>query len=104
MNETLYIENFLVIKKAELQLNKITLLIGPQASGKSLIAKLCHLFKEIYYKIEITLLSGKNKRDLNQWIIHDFYNKFSRDSWHGQEFYIKYQKNDFCIEFFSQKI
>jgi predicted ATPase len=98
MNETLYIENFLVIKKAEIQLNKITLLIGPQASGKSLIAKLCHFFKQIPCIIEMTLLAGKNKRELDKQITRDFYNKFSYDSWSEQDFYIKYQKNNFCIE------
>ncbi len=38
----LTVKNFSVIKEAELEFGKITVLIGPQASGKSLLCKLAH--------------------------------------------------------------
>ena len=34
---TLEVENFSVIKRARLEFGRITILIGPQASGKSLL-------------------------------------------------------------------
>ena len=40
MSEYLKIRNFLVVKDAEVELKKINVIIGPQANGKSLIAKL----------------------------------------------------------------
>lgn len=43
--EKLTINNFLVIQKAEIELKDINLLIGPQANGKSVIARLIYLFK-----------------------------------------------------------
>ena len=39
---TLEVENFSVIKKARLEFGRITVLIGPQASGKSLLCKLAY--------------------------------------------------------------
>ena len=44
----LTVRNFSVIKEAELEFGKITVLMGPQASGKSLLCKLVYfLSKEI---------------------------------------------------------
>ena len=44
----LTVKNFSVIKEAELEFGKITVLIGPQASGKSLLCKLAYfLSKEV---------------------------------------------------------
>jgi len=40
----LTVKNFSVIKEAELEFGKITVLIGPQASGKSLLCKLAYFF------------------------------------------------------------
>jgi len=40
----LTVKNFSVIKDAELEFGKITVLIGPQASGKSLLCKLAYFF------------------------------------------------------------
>ena len=45
--EKLYIENFGGITKAEIELNKINVFIGPQASGKSVCAKLFYFFKKV---------------------------------------------------------
>jgi hypothetical protein len=40
---TLTVKNFSVIKEAKLEFGKITVLIGPQSSGKSLLCKLAYL-------------------------------------------------------------
>ena len=40
----LTVKNFSVIKEAELEFGKITVLIGPQSSGKSLLCKLAYFF------------------------------------------------------------
>ena len=44
MKEELYIEHFGPIIEARVPINKITVLIGQQGSGKSTIAKLYSLF------------------------------------------------------------
>ncbi len=42
---TLTVKNFSVINEAKLEFGKITVLIGPQSSGKSLLCKLAFLFR-----------------------------------------------------------
>jgi hypothetical protein len=44
---TLTVKNFSVIKKAKLEFGKITVLIGPQASGKSLLCRLAFFFQQV---------------------------------------------------------
>ncbi len=103
MNETLYIENFLVIKKAELQLNKITLLIGPQASGKSLIAKLCYFFKSIPYHVSRAVTLQKKEQNMKSMILKDFYEIFPDYAWQEEEFLIYYQSTDYQVELKKSK-
>lgn len=42
----LHIANFLLFEKADIEIRPITILIGPQATGKSVIAKLVYIFNE----------------------------------------------------------
>jgi hypothetical protein len=44
---TLTVKNFSVIKEAKLEFGKITVLIGPQSSGKSLLCRLAFFFQQI---------------------------------------------------------
>jgi energy-coupling factor transporter ATP-binding protein EcfA2 len=54
----LTVDNFSVIKHAELEFGKITVLIGPQASGKSLLCKLAYfLSKEVLEDALIAIVS-----------------------------------------------
>lgn len=52
MNEKIKIENFGPIRYAELDLKKVNVLIGPVASGKSIISKLIHIcrYNHLYLK------------------------------------------------------
>jgi len=43
---TLTVKNFSVIKEAKLEFGKITVLIGPQSSGKSLLCKLAYFLSK----------------------------------------------------------
>jgi predicted ATPase len=47
MNDKIIIKNFGPLKQVELDLKEVMILIGPQASGKSTIAKLIHFFKYV---------------------------------------------------------
>ncbi len=44
MNDILIIQNFSIFKKTKIEFKKFNVVIGPQASGKSLIAKLYYFF------------------------------------------------------------
>jgi len=57
----LTVKNFSVIKEAELEFGKITVLIGPQSSGKSLLCKLAYFFQQIVVEqAEATVRGPKN--------------------------------------------
>jgi hypothetical protein len=49
----LTVKNFSVIKEAELEFGKITVLIGPQSSGKSLLCKLAYFMGRVVLEIAI---------------------------------------------------
>jgi predicted ATPase len=92
--QKIYIKNFFAIKQVELQLDKILLLIGEQASGKSTIAKLVHFFQSLprdlltttYENFDVT----QNLRDtLVRSIRTKFYNFFGSTK-HLADFEITY--------------
>jgi AAA15 family ATPase/GTPase len=47
MQEKIVVENFGGITEAEINLKKINIFIGPQASGKSVLAKLIYFLTQI---------------------------------------------------------
>lgn len=54
--EKLIINNFAGLKQVELEIRPITGLIGPQASGKSVIAKLLYFFREIASRLPAAIM------------------------------------------------
>ena len=85
----LTVKNFSVIKEAELEFGKITVLIGPQASGKSLLCKLafffgpegpenCHGTLLLRYGLSTNVLRLFEKSSLNH---------FPEVAWAGTGFY-----------------
>jgi hypothetical protein len=93
----LTVKNFSVIKDAELEFGKITVLIGPQSSGKSLLCKLAYFFgqvvPEVYYKFE-----ALNKiEEFVRQVQEEFLDKFPQDSWTGQGFQLRYDLDEFHL-------
>ncbi|MFP5226302.1 MAG: hypothetical protein ACLGXA_01640 [Acidobacteriota bacterium] len=60
---TLEVENFSVIKKAKLEFGRITVLIGPQASGKSLLCNLAYFLGSEIISIAVDSLLNRNSWD-----------------------------------------
>ncbi len=68
MKEKISIKNFSVLKDIELEINKLNIFIGEQATGKSLIAKLVQYFQQIHENISnefLQLIHESNKYPLN---------------------------------------
>jgi hypothetical protein len=57
--EKLLINNFAGLKSVELEIRPITGFIGPQASGKSIIAKLLYFFRQISSRLPSAVLDGQ---------------------------------------------
>jgi predicted ATP-dependent endonuclease of OLD family len=91
MSECLKIKNFLVIKEAEVELKKINVIIGPQANGKSLIAKLISFFNSLSDEFIEGVRINESKRVLDKNIILKFEARFPRYSWDGTSFSINYK-------------
>jgi hypothetical protein len=59
----LTVKNFSVIKEAELEFGKITVLIGPQASGKSLLCKLAYFLSNELIELAATSIANNRAWD-----------------------------------------
>ncbi|HUA99378.1 MAG TPA: AAA family ATPase, partial [Terracidiphilus sp.] len=89
---TLTVENFSVIKYAKLEFGKITVLIGPQASGKSLLCKLAYFFEQRVS--ELVFDGARNHASLYQTeeqIIQSFLSYFPEDDIEQKKFRVHYQ-------------
>lgn len=98
MMERLLVENFVGIKKLDIELRKINIFIGPQASGKSVCAKLLFYFKEFLLQMISTAENNKGKRDLDSFYSQRFENYFPSESWGNDNFKVKYEVGSNFIE------
>ncbi len=92
--EKILIKNFAGIKEIELEANTINLIIGPQASGKSIIVKLLFFFKSFFTEIKQGIEDKKSKRQIDSEQLNKFINFFPKDTWPDNDFVIKYTIND----------
>ncbi|KAA6328756.1 hypothetical protein EZS27_022381 [termite gut metagenome] len=91
MNELLEIRNFGGLKDITIELNpKITILTGPQASGKSITAKLFYFFKRSFtWMMEVD--SEHLENDTYQSFLESkFYEIFPEECWGEGDFSLKY--------------
>ncbi|WP_052646623.1 AAA family ATPase [Spirulina subsalsa] len=89
-DEKLIIKNFAGLKYIDIEIKKINIFIGPQASGKSIIAKIlfyCKAFIEEFFSQGIKL---KTKRELDRELKNKFQQYFPYDCWGKGGFFIKY--------------
>ncbi len=92
---TLTVKNFSVIKEAKLEFGKITVLIGPQSSGKSLLCKLGFFSYETLNIALRSLDDGKTYEAFLQRASEDFAKLFPNESWGSRRFRIHYRKTVF---------
>jgi len=90
--EKLSIKNFLCIKEADFEVGRFNIIIGSQASGKSVISKLLYFFRGI-----LTQEFGGLVKDFKEENISRFTLYFPKYTWGKQQFEIIYQNNRFKI-------
>jgi len=95
--EKITISNFLNIKHLELTLSKINIVIGPQANGKSVLAKLVYFFKFFLVVYRLSIKDQITRTELDKNIIEEFEIIFPAYTWGQQDFSIKYQFNGYYI-------
>jgi predicted ATPase len=95
--EKITISNFLNIKYLELTLSKINIVIGPQANGKSVLAKLVYFFKFFLLLYRFSIKNQSTKSELDKAAIRRFEIIFPPYAWERQDFSITYQFGEYNI-------
>lgn len=96
-SEKLKIENFGGIKEMDFEFKSITILIGPQGSGKSITAKLLYFFKNFVSELTKSLEAEQTKREFDNNQKEIFINFFPKESWSKGVFKITYTINSSYI-------
>ncbi|WP_228021313.1 AAA family ATPase [Vasconcelosia minhoensis] len=96
--EKIEIRDFVGIKYITLEVKQINILIGPQASGKSIVAKLLFYFKSFISELINSADKSKSKRDLDKSFKGKFEEYFPSSSWGNKNFRIRYSVNQDFIE------
>lgn len=95
--EKLSINNFAGITDAEIELARMNVLIGPQASGKSVCAKLFFFFKEAIGRAVLGIMNERTKPQIRADDREIFLNYFPANSWGKGAFKIEYYYGDFSV-------
>lgn len=96
--EKIEIKDFIGIKDVAIEVKQINILIGPQASGKSIIVKLLFYFKNFISDIISAAQELESKRELDKNFKRKFKEYFPPSSWGNKNFKIRYSINQEFIE------
>ncbi|WP_175735976.1 AAA family ATPase [Burkholderia ambifaria] len=88
----LKITNFSCIREASVELNRLTIIIGPQASGKSIISKLFYFFFDLGNLQRAAIEGGKDFDGFKSLLKNKFTELFPTSAWGDRQFTIS-----FCI-------
>lgn len=93
----LSVKNFSCIDCAELELGACTVLIGPQASGKSVLSKLCYFFVESL-RFEPGFAPGQISFEaFKSTTAKRFFEWFPMSAWGGSQFVINFEIGGFQL-------
>ena len=91
MTERLIVKGFAGIENVELDIGKINILIGPQAAGKSVCAKLLYYFKSFLWEMRTAIQNEETIHDLDGRMLEKFKKYFPPISWPTSAFSIRYE-------------
>lgn len=97
MSTRLSVSDFSCIKNAELDLADLTVLIGPSASGKSVLSKLVFFFNSILIDQFVVMEEKKGIDYLKEHLKEKFKDWFPVDAWGGEKFCIAFEAGDYQI-------
>jgi len=92
--ETLRIQNFGGITDATIELSRMNVFIGPQASGKSVCAKLIYYFRQFVRDLPLTIIRNNSDKDIDKAHRADFHDRFPPKNWGDSAFEIEYGLGD----------
>jgi hypothetical protein len=95
---TLTIKNFSCVDEAELHLSQLTVLIGPQATGKSVISKLVYFFYDILNRQFRNLEDEESLERFRSTVTEDFKKWFPPSAWGPSKFEITFRADPFFVK------
>lgn len=87
---TLCISQFSCIEESEIELSSLTILIGPQASGKSVICKLMYFFYDVISLKALIAEDDKSWKLFSSLIVEEFKKWFPHQTWGRGRFVITF--------------
>lgn len=87
----LHVKNFSCVAHAELDLQALTILIGPQASGKSVLSKLTYFFISVLKEQSRYILKTNSLDSYKSFIKQRFNEWFPFSAWGNKKFVISYR-------------
>ncbi|WP_413510929.1 AAA family ATPase [Myroides odoratus] len=94
--EKLSIRNFAGIEKLDLEIKSITILIGLQGVGKSVVVKLIYFFKNIVENSKEGRIEEYNEGKIKEEIFLEFQRIFDESIWK--------EEVSFVLEYFNEEV
>lgn len=98
MHESLHIQHFAGMNDVRLELRRVNVLIGPQATGKSVSAKLFYLFKGYVWAVLEAVENQQSKQELDANFLRRFEAYFPPESWGSKGFKLRYAMGEAALE------
>ncbi|MEZ2145937.1 AAA family ATPase [Bradyrhizobium sp. DN5] len=95
---SLKIRNFSCVDEAHLELAQLTVLIGPQASGKSVISKLIYFFQDILSRQFLDFEEDETLEEFRTSVADDFRKWFPPSAWGLKKFEITFQAGQYFVK------
>lgn len=94
----LTVKNFSVVKDADLEFGKITVLIGPQSSGKSLLCKLCHFLGRELPDLAVEQVAKRYQySEFLESLEAEFSKWFPTTGWGNRNWSISFSTNEYAV-------
>lgn len=97
MTKQIRISNFSCIDAAEIEISALTILIGPQASGKSIISKLIYFCNNILSEQYVALDESKSLVQFQKELQDSFREWFPVSAWGNRRFVIEYSAGPYAV-------
>lgn len=101
--EQIRIKTFAGIDDLTIELNKVNIFIGRQASGKSITAKLIYYFKGITREFFDAAVAEKTKVQVEKKLLQKFEEYFPAESWPSKNFEIVYSVDGSSVTIKKEK-